>query len=204
MFLITIRNRFERVINHSFGCHLLARGYERRESQFYLRQGSLGKLVTIDLDTNHTYHQITVFTIRVQILSDDVWQVMYPDRVQPVFPFEGSPYAVFDRNLGQFYGKKRGTQWLALDGTMPEHIMTRYLSELLMSRILPYLDRFVSVDDIIEECSRVGFSRLRMLLLVHLDRRDEARLELKKLLASRHQKGFRIGIVELGQKLGIL
>ena len=82
--------------------------------------------------------------------------------------------------------------------------MIHYLNELLLTRILPYLDQFSSIDAILEECNRVGFSHLRMLLLARLGRRDEARLELKKLIASRHQKGFRINIVKVGQRPGLI
>jgi hypothetical protein len=205
MRLSVINKKFERVIERSFTHHLLGRGYQQKDYQFYLSADRVGKLVTIQRDLDHTYyHQVAIFTIRVQVLSDEVWALTYPDKAPPVFPFENYPYSVFDRNLGQFYGKNRGTQWLALDATAPEQLMIHYLNELLLTRILPYLDQFSSIDAILEECNRVGFSHLRMLLLAHLGRREEARLELKKLIASRHQKGFRINMVKVGQRLGLI
>ena len=205
MRLTAINNRFERVVRHSFANILLARGYERKDNQFYFKSGQIGKLLTIQRDPEFTRHgQIVIFTIHVHIMSDDVWEMNYPGQAHPGFPFQGYPYSVFDRHLGRFYGKKRGTQWLALDATVPEQIMIHYLQDLLRTRILPYLDQFSSVDDILQECGRVGFSHLRMLLLSRLGRQEEARIELKKLIASRHQLGFRMNIVKVGQRLGII
>lgn len=205
MRIAAVNKRFERVIERSFAHHLLARGYQRKDNQFYLELDRVGKLVTIQRDPDHKhYRQVSIFTIRVQILSDDVWEVYYPDQAPPVFPFQGYPYSIFDRNLGQFYGKNRGSQWLALDATVPEQFMISYLNELLQTRILPYLDQFSSIDDILRECGRTGFLNLRMHLLARLGRQDEARVELKKLIASRHQLRFRTNLVTVAQRLGII
>ena len=205
MYIAAVNKRFERVIECSFGKSLSLRGYQRNDYQFYLKSGPIGKLLTIQRDPELTHHgQIVIFTIRVKIMSDDMWEMNHPGQAPPLFPFQGHPYSVFDRHLGQFYGKKRGTQWLALDATVPEQTMIRYLQDLLRTRILPYLDQFSSVDDILQECGRVGFSHLRMLLLAHLGRQEEARIELKKLIASRHQLGFRTNIVKVGQRLGLI
>ncbi|AUD04130.1 DUF4304 domain-containing protein [Spirosoma pollinicola] len=205
MRLSVINNKYQRVIKRSFAHQLLTSGYQQKDNQFYLKSDQVGKLVTIQRDLTHSYyHQVAIFTIRVQILSDDVWELTHPGQELPVFPFEGYPYSVFDRNLGQFYGKKRGTQWLALDATAPEQIMISYLNNLILTRILPYLNQFNSVDDILQECERMGFSHLRMLLLARLGRKEEARAELKKLIASRHQLGFRTNIVNVAQRLGII
>lgn len=207
MFLSVINNRFERVIEHSFGQCLLARGYERKDNQFYLKSGRVGKLLTVDRDFDHThYRQVAIFTIHVHILSDDFWEMYHPDQALPTFPFHSYPYAysLFQRHLGKFYGKNRGDQWLALDATVPEQIMISYLRDLLLTRILPYLDQFNSLDNILYECGRSGFSHARMRMLARLGRQAEARIELKKLIASRHQLKFRINAVKLGQQLGII
>ena len=205
MRLSVINKKFERVIERSFTHHLVMRGYQQKDNQFYLKSDRIGKLVTIQRDLDHTYyHQVAIFTIRVQILSDDVWELNHPGQALPVFPFDGYPYSIFDRNLGQFYGKKRGTQWVALDATVPEQTIISYLNDLLLTRILPYLDRFNSVDDILQECGRMGFSHLRMLLFARLGRKEEARAELKKLIASRHQLEFRTNIVKVAQRIGII
>ena len=95
-------------------------------------------------------------------------------------------------------------QWLALGSTVPEQVMVSYLRDLLQARILPYLDRFISVDDILQEYAQFGPSHERMRLLSGLGRREEAYTELKKLLASRHQKGFRMNMVKVAQGLGIM
>lgn len=147
MYIPVVNKRFERVIEHSFGKRLSVRGYERKGNQFYLKIGRVGKLLTIKLYPEPTHHgQVAIFTIHVQIISDDVWELTYPDQAPSVFPFQEYPYATFHRNLGQFYGKKRGDQWLALDTTVPEQVMVSYLCDLLQARILPYLDRFTSVE----------------------------------------------------------
>lgn len=205
MYLSVINNRFERVIQHSFVDLLSVRGYERKENQFYFKSGRIAKLLTIGRDIDHThYRQVAIFTIHVDIISDDVWELRNPDQTLPVFPFQDFAPSTFDRNLGQFYGKKRGTQWLALDATVPEQVMINYLRDLLQTRILPYLDRFTSVNDIVNEYTRFGPSHTRMRLLAQLGRRDEAYTELKKLLDWRHQKGFRMNMVKVAQKFGII
>lgn len=205
MRISAINDRFERVIKHSFGQCLLARGYQQEGNQFYVKADRVGKLLTIKRDPDPVpYRHVTIFTIGVEIISDDFWEVSHPGQALPSFPFQGYHYSSLSRHLGQFFGKNRGSQWLALDVTIPEQMMTRYLRDLLQTRILPYLDGFNSIDDILKEYSRLGAFHARMLLLAHLGRKEEAREELKKLIASRHQLGFRMNMVKVAQQLGII
>lgn len=205
MYLSVINRRFERVIEQSFSQYLLAKGYERKGDQFYFKSGRVSKLVTVDRDLDHTYYrQVAIFTIRVDIISEDFWEMSHPDQAIPIPPFQGYPYSVFKRHLGRFYGKERGDQWLALDATIPEQTMIDYLRDLLLTHILPYLDQFNSLDDILNEYSRIGPSHLRMRMLARLGRQEEAHTELKRLIASRHQLGFRINMVKVAQQLGII
>lgn len=198
-----INNRFERVIQQSFVGPLLSRGYQRKGHQFYLKAGRVGKLLTIQRDVDHThYRQVAIFTINVHITSDDFWALNHPDRVPPVFPFQGYDQYVLHRHLGLFYGKQRGTQWLALDATVPEQAMITYLRDLLSTRLLPYLDRINSIDDILTEFKNPSVTRMRM--FAWLGRRNEAYAELRRLIASRHQKTFRINVVGLARHMGII
>ena len=50
MRLSVINDRFERVIERSFGYDLSVRGYERKDYHFYLKSGRVGGLVTVDRD----------------------------------------------------------------------------------------------------------------------------------------------------------
>ena len=106
------------------------------------------------------------------------------------------------RHLGRFYEKRRGSQWLALDATVPEQTMIVFLCDLLSTRILPYLNRINSIDDILHEFEAP--SGLRMEMLTWLGRRDEAYAEFSRLTASWHQKGFRINIVGFAKRIGII
>lgn len=203
MYSSVINNRFERVVKQSFSKLLLSRGYEQRDNLFFLKSGRVGKLITIRRDVDHThYRQISIFTIHVQITSDDYWEMSYPDQPLPLFPFQGYGYNVLHRNLGQFFGKYRGDQWLALDATVPEQVMIAYLRDLLLTRILPYLNRIDSMEAILNE-GKVP-SAFRMQMLAWLGRHDEAYTELKKLIASRHQKGFRLDMIKLAHSIGVL
>lgn len=203
MRMVDINSRFERVIQGSFVESLSLRGFERNGNQFYLKSGRVGKLLTIERDPDHThYRQIVIFTIDVYITSDDFWELHHADKSYPTFPFQGYPYSVLHRHLGLFYGKQRGSQWLALDATMPEQTMITFLRDLLSTRILPYLDRINSIDAILTELKAPSIYRVRM--LAWLGRPDQAYGELTKLIASRHQKSFRIGLVNLAKHIGIL
>lgn len=205
MYTPVVNKRFERVIERSFVKLLSVRGYEQKNHQFYIKSGRVGKLLLIKPDPKPSHHgQVAIFTLHVQIISDDVWELTYPDQALSASPFQKYPYYTFHRNLGQFYGKKRGDQWLALDSTVPEQVMVSFVRDLLQARILPYLDRFTSVEDILQEYAQFGPSHERMRLLAQLGRREEAYTELKKLLASRHQKGFRMNLVKVAQGLGII
>ena len=206
MTIDAVNKRFERVIQRSFGTPLSAKGYQRKDNQFYLKSGRVGKLLTIQRDPDHTHHrQIVIFTIHVHITADDIWELNYPDQPLPVFPSQPfkdhRPY-VLHRHLGLFYGKQRGSQWLALDAVVPEQTMVTFLGDLLVTRILPYLDRLNSIDDILSELDAP--SSLRMHLLAWLGRQEEAYSELTKLLASRHQKGFRINMVKFARRIGLI
>ena len=143
-----------------------------------------------------------MFTIHVKISSDDFWEMNYPDEAIPVLPSQNYRYCVFHLPLGKFYNKLGGDQWLALDGTVPERMMIGYLRDLLQTRILPYLDRFDSLDDILAELITPSGQRMRM--LAWLGRREEAYTELRKLIARRHQKGYRINLVKFAKQLGII
>ena len=203
MLLSVINNKFERVIRHSFAKLLLAKGYEQRDNLFFLKSGRVGKLIMINRDIDHThYRQVAIFTIQVQIASDDYWDMNYPDQTLPLFPYQGNGYIMLHRSLGKFFGKRRGDQWLALDATVPEQIMITYLLDLLLTRILPYLDRINSIDNILNEGEL--HSVLRMQMLGWLGRRDEAHHELRKLIASRHQNSFRLHMIKLAQKYGVI
>lgn len=206
MHVVAVDNRFERVIQHSFGKLLSNRGYERKDNQFYLKVGRIGKLLTIQRDPEPThYGQIVIFTIHVHITSDDFWELTYPDHpvpILPFYPFQGYPHTVLHRHLGRFYGKLRGSQWLALDATVPEQTMIIFLRDLLTTRILPYLDGMNSIDDILPELGTVSTARMEM--LAWLGRRDEAYAEFSKLMASRHQKGFRINLVKFAKRIGVI
>ena len=207
MYIAAVNKRFERVIQRSFIKPLSLRDYERNDNQFYLKSGRIGKLLTIQRDPELTQHgQIVIFTLHVHITSDDFWELHYPDKPYPTshsFRFQGSyPYYVLHRHLGLFYGKLRGSQWLALDATVPEQTMITFLRDLLSTRVLPYLDRINSLDDILNELA--GPSVHRMQMLAWLGRRDEAYVEFTKLIASRHQKGFRISIVNFAKRIGVI
>lgn len=206
MYIAVVNKRFERVIQRSFVKPLSQRGFERRDNQFYLQSGRVGKLLTIQRDPDHThYRQIVIFTIHVHITSDDFWALHHPDQpvpVLPFYPFQGYPHIVLHRHLGLFYGKRRGSQWLALDATVPEQTMIVFLRDLLATRILPYLDRINSIDDILNEFEVPSGSRMEM--LAWLGRRDGAYAEFIKLMASRHQKGFRINLVGFARRIGVI
>lgn len=120
----------------------------------------------------------------------------------PFLPFQSYPHIVLHRHLGHFYGKLRGSQSLALDATVPEQTMIVFLHDLLSTRILPYLDRINSIDDILNEFEVPSGSRMEM--LAWLGRRDEAYAEFTKLMASRHQKGFRINLVRFAKRIGVI
>lgn len=201
-----VNNRFERVIQRSFVEFLSLKGFERKNNQFYLKLGRVGKLLTIQRDPEPIHHgQIVIFTIHVHITSDDFWELNHPNKpipTLPFFPFQGYPYTVLHRHLGLFYGKLRGSQWLALDATVSEQTMIVFLRDLLSSRILPYLDRINSIDDILNEFEIPSGSRMEM--LTWLGRRDEAYTELKKLIASRHQRSFRINMVNFAKRIGVI
>ena len=206
MYIAVVNKRFERVIQRSFVKPLSLRGYERKDNQFYLKSGRVGKLLTIQRDPEPTHRgQIVIFTIHVHITSDDFWALHHPDQPAPVlsfYPFQGYPHIVLHRHLGHFYGKLRGSQWLALDATVPEQTMIVFSRDLLATRILPYLDRINSIDDILNEFEVPSGSRMEM--LAWLGRWDEAYAEFTKLMASRHQKGFRINLVGLARRIGII
>ena len=203
MYLSVINNRYDRVINESFGKLLSVRGYQREDNQFYLKSGRVGKLLTIRRDLEHThYRQVAIFTIHVKIASDDFWEMNYPDEAVPILPSQDFRYYIFDLPLGKFYNKLGGDQWLALDGTVPEQMMIGYLRDLLQARILPYLDRFDSIDDILAELTTPSGQRMQM--LAWLGRPEEARAELKRVIAWRHQKGYRINMVKFAKRLGII
>lgn len=203
MRIADVNNRFERVIQRSLVKPLLMRGYKREDDQFYLKVGRVGKLLVIKRDPDHThYRQIAIFTIDVYIISDDFWELRHSDQSYPEFPFQGHDYYVLHRHLGHLYGKRRGHQWLALDATVPEQTMSAFLGDLLSIRILPYLDKINSIDDILNELK--GPSRLRMEMLTWLRRRDEAYLEFTRLIASRHQKRFRITLVGFARRIGVI
>ncbi|MFD2935367.1 hypothetical protein [Spirosoma flavum] len=207
MDIAAVNKRFERVIQRAFVRPLSSRGYQRVDNQFYLKTGRVGKLLTIQREPELMQHgQIVIFTIHVHITSDDFWDLSYPDKSYPSshsFPFQDSyPYYILHRHLGRFYGKLRGDQWLALDSTLPEQLMVTYLRNLLSSRILPYLDKINSIDDILNEFKIPSSSRMQM--LAWLGRRDEAYAEFTKLMASRHQKGFRINMVGFAKRIGVI
>lgn len=203
MYLSVIKNRFDRVVQASFVKLLSIRGYERKDNQFYLKSGRVGKLITIRRDHEHPYYrQVAIFTIHVEIFSDDFWEMSYPGEAIPILPSQDHRYSTFHRTLGQFYSKLGGDRWLALDATVPEQTMSIYLCDLLQFRILPYLDRFDSVEDILAEFTTPSKNRMRM--LAWLGRREEAHTELRKLIEIRHQKGYRIGLVESAKKIGII
>ena len=203
MFLSVINNRFERVIQQSFVKLLSTRGYERKDNQFYLKSGRVGKLLRIMRDPDHThYRQVAIFTIHVKISSDDFWEMNYPDKDVPILPSQDNRYYTFHLPLGKFYNKLGGDQWLALDATVPEQTMIHYLRDLLQTRVLPYLDRINSIDDILNQLEAP--SALRMEMLAWLGLRDEAYAELTNLIASRHQKNFRIHMVNYAKRIGII
>ena len=203
MRIANVNNRFERVIQRSFVKLLSFKGYERKDNQFYLKLGRVGKLLTIKRDPDHAhYRQIVIFTIDVYIISDDFWELHHPDQSYPKLPFQGYDYYVLHRHLGHFYGKQRGSQWLALDTLMPEETMIAFLGDLLSTRILPYLDWINSIDNILTELGAVSTSRMEM--LAWLGRRDGAYAEFIKLMASRHQKGFRINLVRFARRIGVI
>ena len=207
MRIAAVNNRYEQVIQRSFVKSLSRRGYERTDNQFYLNSGRVGKLLTIKRDPEPTRHgQIVIFTIDAYIVSDDFWELYYPHKPIPILPFftfqGGYRYNVLHRHLGLFYGKQRGSQWIALDATMPEEIMITFLGDLLSTRILPYLDRINTLDDILPELGVVSLSRMQM--LAWLGRRDEAYTEFTKLMASRHQKNYRTNLVKFAQRIGII
>ena len=206
MRIVDVNNRFERVIQRSFVKLLSDRGYKRKDNQFYLKLGRVGKILTVQRDPELTHRgQIVIFTIDVHITSDDFWELNHPDQPIPgltFLPFRGYSHTVLHRHLGRFYGKLRGSQWLALDTTVPEQTMIVFLRDLLSTRILPYLDRINSIDDILTELGAVSMSRMEM--LAWLGRRDEAYTEFTKLMASRHQKGFRINLVKFAKRIGII
>lgn len=203
MFLSVINDRFDRVINESIAKQLTTRGYERKDNQFYLKSGRVGKLLAVIRGLDHPHHgQVVMFTIRVKIASDDFWEMNHPDEDVPVMPSEDYRYYVFKPPLGKFYNKLGGDRWLALDGTVPEQMMIGYLRDLLQVRILPYLDRFDSIEDILAEFPTPSTARMQM--LARLGRREEAYAELRKLIAWRHQKGHRINMVRLAKQIGII
>jgi hypothetical protein len=111
MYIPVVNKKFERVIERSFVKFLSVRGYEREGHQFYLKSGRVGKRLLIKPDPEPTHHgQVAIFTLHVRIISDDVRELTYPDQALSVSPFQEYPYYTFHRNLGQFYGKKRGDQ----------------------------------------------------------------------------------------------
>ncbi|GHB86266.1 hypothetical protein [Persicitalea jodogahamensis] len=203
MYLSVIDNRYSRVIHESFVKLLSARGYERKDSQFYLKSGRIGKLITVTRGMDHPHHgQVVMFTIHVRIASDDFWKMNYPDETVPVLPSQDYRYYVFELPLGKFYNKLGGDRWLALDGTVPERMMIGYLRDLLQARILPYLDQFDSIEDILAGLPNPSTARMQM--LARLGSREEAYAELRKLIAWRHQKGHRINMVRLAKQIGII
>lgn len=147
-----------------------------------------------------------IFTIDVHLVSDDFWELYHPHEPIPALPFlplqGGYRYDVLHCHLGLFYGKRRGSQWLTLDATMPEEIMITFLGDLLSTRILPYLDRLNSLDDILPELGVVSTARMEM--LAWLGRRDEAYAEFTKLMAWRHQRRSRINLVKFAKRIGII
>ena len=203
MYLSVINNRFSRIVQESFVKLLSTKGYSRENNQFYLKSGRVGKLLTITRDLEHTYYrQVAIFTIHVKIASDDFWEMNYPGETIPILPSQDYRYYIFDLPLGKFYNKLGGDQWLALDGTVPERMMIGYLRDLLQARILPYLDRFDSIEDILAELTTPSSQRMRM--LAWLGRPEEARTELRRMIAWRHQKGYRTNMVRLARRLGII
>ena len=212
--LLPINVKFERIIQQSFGDLLLPKGYQRAENQFYLTSEGVGKLIAISRNDEHSYDgHIAIFTIKVHVLSDDFWAFNHPDKPHPAFPFPPYPtwdYYLISRHLGYFYGKKWGDLYLAVDMLTPDEGMVTYLRTLLTTSILPYLDRINSVDDVLAEHSRRTLhgrskpSGIRMRMLAWLGRRDEAYSELKRLIASRHQRRFRTNLIETAQKFNII
>ena len=199
--------KFERIIQRTFVALLQPKGYQRYENQFYHKLGRVGKLITIRQNTPDGYqHHLILFTIRVDIVSDDFWELNHPDKAIPVLPFINTPiweYCLVYRHLGLFYGKNRGDTYIAVDLVLPEAVTVNYLRTLLSTKIIPYAEKFNSIDDILSE-RRFSPSGLKMTMLAWLGRQNEARSELRKVIASRHQKGFRISAVGLARKYDII
>ena len=173
--ILPIDKKFDRVIDRSLVRLLTPRGYHREGSQFYFHSERVGKLITIHRELDHPhYRQVAIFTLRVQVASDDFWAFYHPNEPNFFFPFPPHyPFTLY-RHLGSFYGKRRGDQWLSLDMLMPEEAMISYLRKLLSTRILPYLDGLNSIDNVLNAYENGRPSSSRMQLLAWLGRRVEA------------------------------
>ncbi|MBO0935221.1 hypothetical protein J2I47_01545 [Fibrella sp. HMF5335] len=200
---LAIDNRFERVVRGTLAKLLLPKNFQQVGDQFYQQSGGIGKLITLRREIIHPPHyQVVVFTITVKIVSEELWAITNPDIQPPDFPFHTHyPYEV-NRSLGKFFGKRRGDQWLVLDLLQPEGNMIRYLRNLLLTKILPFLDGINTIDHILDQHGRPSMSYVRV--LAQLGRTDEAKKELAALLASHHHRRFRIAVLGLAKQLGLV
>lgn len=195
-----VQDKFERVLNQSVVRILSADGFQQDGTHFWLKIGRIGRVVQIHRNSSH--RQMAVFTFHAKIYSDDFWDLEHPDEPLPDRWYDGWQSMVFHKNVGDFFGKNRGTQWLTGDALTNEEEMIARLNHLMTRHILPYLNKFSTIDDILDELEHPSVRR--MIMLGWLGRRAEAYAELTHLIAHDHQTRRRLNYLRVARRYRII